>query len=78
MRSLVALGALALFCVGCGIPQAVGDECGPERRAYDMMSKRKSGMLARGVSASAPIVQSTQLQLARAREAVMECSGESI
>jgi hypothetical protein len=77
MRSLAALAALAVFCVGCGIPEAVGDECGPYRRAFEMLSKRQRGMLERGVSPTAPILASTNTQLARAREDVMECSGES-
>ena len=38
-RALAAL-PLAALAVGCGIPEAVGNECGEEARAYESLSKK--------------------------------------
>lgn len=77
MRLFAAIFVLSLACLGCGIPEAVGDECGPQRSDYDMLMKRSNGMKERGVAPDAPTYRHTRELLARAREAVLECTGRS-
>lgn len=74
LRRLSTALAAALAFVGCGIPQAVGDECGGERSAYEAISRRKAGMDRRGLDQTSPYYRITLERLARARAVVAECA----
>lgn len=77
MRFFAVVLVLSALCVGCGIPEAVGDECGLYRSAYETLSRKNDGLLRRGLTADAPIVRDTRAQLVEARARVISCTGQS-
>jgi len=75
MRFIAAVG-IALLCLGCGIGDAMGDECGGYKSAYESLSRLSAGLAKRGVSPDAPIVRHTNERVAQARAAATACTAE--